>query len=67
MNHRPPDGILTANGLTSEFRLLYQVSGMCKIETATGESYVPEAELQWNTTNENHRTRTGRTSIIARS
>ncbi len=54
MNHPPPDGILTVDGLTSEFRLLYQVSGMCKIETATGESYMPESELQWNTTNELH-------------
>jgi len=47
------DGIFTANGMRSDFRLLYRhpnmnMVGVFRIETAAGECYTREEDLTWD-------------------
>lgn len=45
------DGVWTSNGLSADFRYLYthpNCDQMQRVETASGEHYAHESDLQWD-------------------
>lgn len=44
----PRDGIITANGLTAEFRFIQALGDLTCVETATGEAWVHDSLLTYD-------------------